>query len=250
MKHKICTLVLLSFLLCTSSSLAVKADTVNNAVESTTAFTNTTAAKSAITANKTIKVNKTYKLKKILKISTTAIKNYNFSTSSSKVASVSASGIVKGLKKGSAIITLTSKTDNSIFAKINIKVKNRYNKSQLRLMSAIIYSEAGAESYAGKKAVGIVIMNRIKSSQFPNSLSGVIYQSGQFTPARNGSLNNSLARYDRGAMNKQCIKAAKAALNGDISVNVNNRTVNMSSCLFFSGYVSGHRLQIGGHQFK
>ena len=47
-------------------------------------------------------------------------------------------------------------------------------------MSSIIYSEAGDQSYAGKKAVGIVIANRVSSRSYPNTLSGVIYQPGQF----------------------------------------------------------------------
>ena len=49
-------------------------------------------------------------------------------------------------------------------------------------MSSIIYSEAGDQSYAGKKAVGIVIANRVSSRSYPNTLSGVIYQPGQFSP--------------------------------------------------------------------
>ena len=55
-------------------------------------------------------------------------------------------------------------------------------RDRLRLMSAIIYSEAGAECFAGKKAVGIVIMNRVKSKSYPNSLNGVVYQPYQFGP--------------------------------------------------------------------
>ena len=117
-------------------------------------------------------------------------------------------------------------------------------------MSAIIYSEAGAECFAGKKAVGIVIMNRVRSKDFPGTLKKVIYQPGQFTPARNGSLNRSLALYDSGRLDKGSIKAAKAVLNGDKNVKLSYGTINMNSYLFFSGYVKGARLTIGGHQFK
>ncbi len=258
MKHKFYSLLLLLFLLCASSSLVVKADTTEpetttvSEIESTTAQETTTAAPAnqTITANKTVKVNKTFKIKKTLKLNKTTINNYNFTTSNSKVTSVSATGVVKGLKKGSAVITLTSKTDGSTFAQINVKVKNRYTKKQLRLMSSIIYSEAGGECYAGKKAVGIVIMNRIKSTQFPNTLKGVIYQRGQFTPARNGSLNKALAQYDSGKLNKKCIKAAKATLNGDTYVSYRKQTINMDGYLFFSGYIKQSRLRIQGHHFK
>lgn len=117
-------------------------------------------------------------------------------------------------------------------------------------MSAIIYAEAGSECYAGKKAVGIVIMNRVRSKDFPGTLKKVIYQPGQFGPVRNGSLKKALKLYDEGRLNKKCIKAAKATLNGDKGVTYKNVKTDMSSYLFFSGYVSGMRLQIQGHQFK
>lgn len=55
-------------------------------------------------------------------------------------------------------------------------------------MASIINCEAGSEPYQGKVAVGIVVMNRVSSKSFPNSIKGVIYQKGQFSPVRNGSL--------------------------------------------------------------
>ncbi len=115
-----------------------------------------------------------------------------------KVAKVSKKGTVTGLKAGKATITITSKVNGSTYRKIKVTVKNRYNNSDLRMLSSIIYSESGNQVYAGKKAVGIVVMNRVKSSLFPNTVSGVVYQSGQFTPTRNGSLSRSLSLYDSG----------------------------------------------------
>ena len=106
------------------------------------------------------------------------------------------------------------------------------------MLSSIIYSESGNQVYAGKKAVGIVVMNRVRSTLFPNTVSGVVYQSGQFTPARNGSLSRSLSLYDSGV------------LNGYNTVSSNSKTIDMSSYLYFSGYVPGCRLQIQNHQFK
>ena len=271
MKHKIYNLLLLIFLLCASSSFVVNADVVYNANhsetvdtpettstiettdEETTAVTEAqpvTTTVSTSTVNKTVKVNKTFKVEKVLKLNTFNSSLYNFVTSNSKVATVSSLGVVKGLKKGSAVITVTSKTNGSVFAKVNVTVKNRYNSSQLRLMSAIIYSEASGESYAGKKAVGIVIMNRINSKKFPNTLAGVIYQRGQFSPARNGSLNKSLYLYDQGKLNKKCIKAAKATLNGDTQVTYKKRVINMNGYLFFSRYIPNYRLKIQRHQFR
>lgn len=233
LKHKIYSLLLLLFILCASSTMVVSANTDKS-----------------ISINKTVKVNKKIKLRKTLKLNKAQIKNYIFTSSKTRIATVSSKGDITGLKKGTATITVKSKTDNSVYATINVKVKNRYKKKDLRLMASIIYSEAGNQSYAGKKAVGIVVMNRVRSNQFPNSISGVIYQSGQFSPARNGSLNRSLALYDSGKLDKQCIKAAKVVLNGDTCVSISNKSVNMNTYLFFSGYVSGCRLQIGSHQFK
>ena len=125
-----------------------------------------------------------------------------------------------------------------------------YSAANLRLMSAIIYSEAGNQSYAGKKAVGIVIMNRVKSKQFPNSVKGVVYQSGQFSPVRNGSLSRSYKLYDSGKMSKSVKKAAKSALSGSKTVKYHGKKLNMKSYKFFSGYVAGCKLKIDGHQFK
>lgn len=239
LKQKIHCLLLLVFIMCAMcfSSISVMATT--KPVENNTLHS----------ANYNIKVNRKIKVKKILSVKKSELKGCSYTTSNSKVANVSAKGVITGLKKGTATITVT-KADGTTFGTINLKVKNRYNKSQLRLMSAIIYSEAGAECYAGKKAVGIVVMNRIESKQFPNDLKSVIYQPYQFSPARNGSLNKSLALYDSGRLNKKCIKAAKATLNGDKSVSYKGRTIDMNSYLFFSGYINGCRLQIQNHQFK
>lgn len=132
--------------------------------------------------------------------------------------------------------------------------KASYTKAELRLLAALISCEAGSEPYAGKMAVGIVVVNREESSRFPNSVKNVIYQKYQFGPARNGSLKAALARYDNGKFtssnDKDCIKAAKAALSGEKKVSYKGKEINMKSYLFFSGRVSGARLTIGNHQFK
>lgn len=227
--------------------LSVSAKSVNNEAKTVTA----SQTNDVITVSKNVKVNSTFSSPKALGIKKAKLKRlYNIVSDNTKVATVTAAGTVKGIKKGATTITLTSKADGSVYAKINVNVKNRYNKQQLRLMSAIIYAEAGSECYAGKKAVGIVIMNRVRSKDFPGTLKKVIYQPGQFGPVRNGSLKKALKLYDGGRLNKKCIKAAKATLNGDKVVTYKNVKTDMSSYLFFSGYVSGMRLQIQGHQFK
>ena len=80
------------------------------------------------------------------------------------------------------------------------------NSSDINLLSRIIYSDSRGEPYAGQVAVGAVVLNRVKSSSFPNSIAGVIYQSGAFDAVSDGQINltpNSTAK-----------KAAQDALNG------------------------------------
>ena len=84
--------------------------------------------------------------------------------------------------------------------------------SDLTLLAALIECEAGGESYAGKLAVGAVVMNRVNSSSFPNTISGVIYQSGQFSPASNGKLSSTI---NSGSISSSSYTAAQAAINGE-----------------------------------
>lgn len=132
--------------------------------------------------------------------------------------------------------------------------KPSYTEEELRLLAALIFCEAGSEPYAGKVAVGIVVMNRVESRLFPNTLKDVIYQKYQFGPARNGSLSRALAAYDSNkftaAGHKESIEAAKAALEGTKSVTYSGKGIDMKSMLFFSGRVSGAKLTIANHQFK
>lgn len=79
------------------------------------------------------------------------------------------------------------------------------------LLAALIQCEAGGESYEGQVAVGAVVMNRVRSSAYPDSIHGVIYASGQFTPAMNGKVNRVL---ESGKIRESCIQAAEEALSG------------------------------------
>lgn len=133
------------------------------------------------------------------------------------------------------------------------KAKN-YTKAELRLMASIINCEAGGESFQGQVAVGIVVMNRVKSSLFPNSIKKVIYQKGQFSPVRNGSLRKKLKQYDAGKIHnaqwKSCIKAAKQALNGQTVIKLKGKTKSMKGVRFFSVYLKGAKFRLGGHRFR
>ncbi len=105
----------------------------------------------------------------------------------------------------------------------------------LELLACIIQCEAEGEPYVGKLAVGSVVMNRVESSSFPNTIMGVIYQSGQFSPVASGRM---AARLAAGA-NSECRQAAQEVLNGNITVPYlyfrrDNGTID--------GYVIGHHV--------
>lgn len=88
----------------------------------------------------------------------------------------------------------------------NNNSSSQYTSSDLYLLAKCIYAEARGESYTGQVAVGAVILNRVRSSAFPNSISGVIYQKNAFTAVSDGQINLSP---DKTAMN-----AAQDAMNG------------------------------------
>lgn len=76
----------------------------------------------------------------------------------------------------------------------------------LYLLARLVYGEARGEPYKGQVAVAAVVLNRVKSSQFPNSVSGVIYQSGAFSVVNDGQINLT--------PDETAIKAARDAMNG------------------------------------
>lgn len=80
--------------------------------------------------------------------------------------------------------------------------------SDLQLMARAINGEARGEPYEGQVAVGAVILNRVRSSSFPNTIAGVIYEPGAFTAVSDGQINVSIAE------DSTVYKAAQDALNG------------------------------------
>lgn len=100
------------------------------------------------------------------------------------------------------------------------QVSASISQADLDLMAAIIECEAGGEPYEGKIGVGAVVMNRVRSSQFPNTISEVIYQSGQFSPVASGKLASVLSRGAR----QDCYDAARDVFAGANTV---------GDCLFF-----------------
>lgn len=107
-----------------------------------------------------------------------------------------------------------------------------------KLLANLIYCEAGGESYEGKLAVGAVVINRVLSSRYPDSVVGVIYQRSQFSPASSGRLELALT-LDKA--NADCYKAADEAMGGK---------TNVGTCLYFRRPVPGLTgIVIGNHVF-
>ena len=82
------------------------------------------------------------------------------------------------------------------------------NTSDVQLIARAINGEARGEPYEGQVAVGAVILNRVKDSRFPNTIAGVIYQSGAFTAVSDGQINVPIEE------GSTVVKAARDALNG------------------------------------
>ena len=97
---------------------------------------------------------------------------------------------------------------SSMESKQNTSYAKSSSTSDLQLMARAINGEARGEPYEGQVAVGAVILNRVKSSQFPNTIAGVIYQPGAFTAVADGQINKPI---DEGST---VYKAAQDAMNG------------------------------------
>ena len=109
-----------------------------------------------------------------------------------------------GAKTAAALgVTLSGGSASSSSAS---SASTSYVSSDHRLLARLVYAEARGESYKGQVAVAAVVLNRVSSASFPNTVSGVIYQSGAFSCVSNGSINCT--------PDDSCIRAALDALNG------------------------------------
>lgn len=106
------------------------------------------------------------------------------------------------------------------------------------LLAQLIYCEAGGEPYAGKVAVGAVVINRVLSSVYPDTVVGVIYQNKQFSPVGSGRLALALTE---GRATPECYQAADEAMSG---------VTNVGNCVYFRTPIPGLTgISIGGHIF-
>lgn len=104
------------------------------------------------------------------------------------------------------------------------------------LLAALIQMEAGNQPYEGQVAVGAVVINRMNSPAYPNTLAGVIYASGQFTPTRTGRVEELALKGPK----ESCIQAARAALAGETTV---------GGAMHFRRAGSHEGIVIGNHVF-
>lgn len=109
--------------------------------------------------------------------------------------------------------------------------------SELDILAALIQCEAGGEPYEGQVAVGAVVMNRVRCGGYPNTITEVIYQSGQFSPASGGKMESLILNNTTKA---SCRQAAQEAING---------VSNVGDALHFRRKGNREGLIIGNHVF-
>ena len=113
-----------------------------------------------------------------------------------------------------------------------------FDEGDRYLLANIIYCEAGGEPYEGQVAVGAVVINRVLSSVYPDTVVGVIYQSGQFSPVGSGRLALALSADKATA---SCYQAADEAMRG---------VTNVGNSVYFRTPIEGlEGIRIGGHVF-
>lgn len=138
-------------------------------------------------------------------------------------------------KKLAEEIALSQAASNGVWRDIS---EVTFAEGDRYLLANLIYCEAGAEPYAGQVAVGSVVINRVLSSKFPDTVVGVIYQNRQFSPVASGRLELALATNRATA---DCYRAADEAMSG---------VTNVGSCVFFRTPIEGlSGISIGGHIF-
>jgi N-acetylmuramoyl-L-alanine amidase len=121
---------------------------------------------------------------------------------------------IQNIKKQIEHYDLENKTLNAKIDSVSVETKKvsakqpvqKYKKSDLNLLAQLIQSESGNQPFEGKLAVGTVVMNRVESGKFPDTIRGVIFQKNQFSVVANGSINKEPS--------DESLEAAKKVLEG------------------------------------
>ncbi len=138
-------------------------------------------------------------------------------------------------KKLAEEIAMSQAAANGVWRNIS---EVTFAEGDRKLLANLIYCEAGGEPYEGQVAVGSVVINRVLSNQYPDTVVGVIYQSWQFSPVASGRLDLALAA-DQATDN--CYRAADEAMSG---------ITNVGNCVYFRTPIEGLTgINIGGHVF-
>ena len=138
----------------------------------------------------------------------------------------------KKLAEEQALSKLAAQSSWRDISEVQFEENDRY------LLANLIYCEAGGEPYAGQLAVGAVVINRVLSSVYPDTMTGVIYQKYQFSPVGSGRLAIALSQNKATA---SCYKAADEAMTGQ---------TNVGNCVYFRTPIPGLTgIKIGGHIF-
>lgn len=106
------------------------------------------------------------------------------------------------------IIFITIFYITNLLPQKDVQAASSGSSSDIQLLARAINGEARGEPYEGQVAIGAVILNRVKDSRFPNTIAGVIYQSGAFTAVSDGQINQAME--DEATV----MKAARDAMNG------------------------------------
>lgn len=139
--------------------------------------------------------------------------------------------VIKGMER----VSVETKTSS-------IMIEPPPVSEDLKILAQIINAEAGNQPYEGKLAVGNVVLNRVNSPKFPDTIKDVVYQRGQFDPVRDGSIHNTPS--------DESIQAAKEVMNGHTVVHEDvlffyNPEISTSDWIFTRTVVT----KIGEHAF-
>ena len=178
-------------------------------------------------------------------VNATASSIKNYSGQIKDAEAVAAEYEAKAAEEEADIAALKKKLEEEIrMSKLAAQSKWRdisevsFEEGDRYLLANLIYCEAGNQPYEGQVAVGAVVINRVLSSVYPDTVVGVIYQNKQFSPVGSGRLALALAE---NRATDACYSAADAAMSGQ---------TNVGTCVYFRTPIEGlSGIQIGGHIF-
>lgn len=167
------------------------------------------------------------------------LKSSSEALTKAKAAQKAAKEAMKNSSSSSSNKTTTSKSDSNKNSSSNSST-TQDTSSDLVLFAALLQCEAGTSNYDSLLAVATVVMNRVESSRFPNTIRGVIYQSGQFSPTWNGSLKRVLSK----GPCSLAYQVAQDAMNG-------KRLGKVADCHYFNAtWATSHNgVTVGGNIF-